>query len=79
MPKKQWPDHTEWEKILNKNWTETYGDRRQEIVFIGAGMEKEELCRILDDCLVDEEDQMDIEAWSELNDPFHPWKQEGAA
>ena len=75
VPKQQWPDHEEWEKILNKNWTETYGDRRQEIVFIGSNMNKDELCRVLDDCLVDEEDEMDIEGWSKLNDPFPAWQQ----
>ncbi len=81
VPKNQWPQHAEWEKILEKNWDDTYGDRRQEIVFIGSGMNEAELRLKLDDCLVEEKvkGQMDIDGWSDLKDPFPNWKQEGDA
>jgi G3E family GTPase len=81
VPKNQWPQHAEWEKILEKNWDDTYGDRRQEIVFIGSGMNEAELRLKLDDCLVEEKvkGQMDIDGWTDLKDPFPNWKQEGDA
>lgn len=39
---------------LVKDWDERYGDRMQKIVFIGQHLDKEELARELDECLVEE-------------------------
>ena len=38
------------EPDLLRDWDETYGDRMQKIVFIGQGMDKEEIVRELDMC-----------------------------
>eukprot|EP00980_Cylindrotheca_fusiformis_P000609 scaffold154_cov129-Cylindrotheca_fusiformis.AAC.26 len=48
-------DMAEYERILKEDFvTEEFGDRRQEIVFIGVGLDEEEITSCLDDCLVKE-------------------------
>lgn len=76
VPKEQWPDDPAWRRHIADQWDEVYGDRRQEIVFIGTGMDEEELRRQLDDCLVGEAGggAMDVSAWAKLPDPFPVWR-----
>ena len=46
-------DPQEYNRILKEDFvTEEFADRRQEIVFIGIGMDEQEIRRSLDDCLV---------------------------
>ncbi|WP_424628025.1 zinc metallochaperone GTPase ZigA [Bradyrhizobium sp. SYSU BS000235] len=76
IPKERWPDHPEWRVAIEKNWSEVWGDRRQEIVFIGRGMDRAELTRRLDACLITSgrTGTMDVEAWAQLPDPFPLWR-----
>lgn len=39
---------------IMKDWDAHYGDRMQKIVFIGQKMDKEQICKDLDACLVDD-------------------------
>lgn len=41
------------EPRLLQDWDDTYGDRMQKIVFIGQKMDREQICRDLDECLVE--------------------------
>lgn len=51
-----------------------YGDRRQEIVFIGIDMEEATLRPKLDACLLtDEEMQAGVAVWATYPDPFPGW------
>lgn len=50
------------------DWNETWGDRINKVVFIGAGMEREEIVRTLDEALLTA-DEMDGN-WRNLNDPL---------
>ena len=57
----------EEKKELRKEWVEPWGDRRQEIVFIGISMKHETIHRILDECLLTpEEYAMGIDAWKAI-------------
>ncbi|MCQ4160706.1 GTP-binding protein [Roseomonas sp. GC11] len=47
----QWPDDPAWRAQLRQHWEEPWGDRRQEIVFIGIGMDERALRAQLDACL----------------------------
>ena len=49
----RWPpansSHRRW---IEDRWDHTYGDRRQEIVFIGQDLPKAQIMALLDDCLL---------------------------
>lgn len=76
IPKERWPDHPEWREAIARNWSDVWGDRRQEIVFIGTGMDTAELTRRLDACLVATtgKDEMNVTAWAKMHDPFPMWR-----
>ena len=76
VPKKDWPTDEESLKIIKENWVEPFGDMRQELVFIGQGLDQEAMVKVLDDCLVSEDDMLKGEEfWKSLEDPFPPWEQ----
>ncbi len=74
VPKDRWPLGIEFERVMKNNWDENYGDRRQEIVFIGLNseMKKDLICKQLDQCLV-KDYLVDIKKYEQLNDPFPVW------
>jgi len=74
VPKDRWPDSTDWRDHIASLWDEVYGDRRQEIVFIGSDMDEAAIRRQLDACLVDDDaKEMPVDAWRDLPDPFPVW------
>ncbi|VWX60919.1 GTP-binding protein [Sphingorhabdus sp. 109] len=73
VPKNQWPEEESFEKFVMKHWDPAWGDRRQELVFIGIGMEEARIRRELDDCLVASAG-FTPEQWSSLPDPFPAWE-----
>ncbi|MEM6603056.1 MAG: zinc metallochaperone GTPase ZigA [Pseudomonadota bacterium] len=77
IPKDNWPQDDVWKEIMQDIWQKPYGDRRQEIVFIGTDMDEAALTAKLDQCtLTDKEMEKGHEAWQELNDPFPVWTME---
>ncbi|MCH2396224.1 zinc metallochaperone GTPase ZigA [Oceanibaculum sp.] len=76
VPKERWPDDPEWRRHIARAWDAVYGDRRQEIVFIGAHMDEAEIRRRLDACLLGDADALtlDFDVWKELEDPFPVWR-----
>ena len=59
---------------MKSNWQEPFGDRRQEIVFIGAGMNREDLTARLDACLLTEREfAAGPRDWMRHEDPFPSW------
>jgi len=72
VPKNQWPDDGSFEADVAGKWDQEWGDRRQELVFIGIGIEKNRLQKALDTCLVPAE-RFQPEAWQGLADPFPNW------
>ncbi len=81
VPDERWPDHPEWRAQIDRIWDPVFGDRRQEIVFIGTDMDEAALRRRLDACLVGESRSraMNLAAWAALNDPFPAWKRKDPA
>jgi G3E family GTPase len=69
-------DPQKFHAFITSNWSGVWGDRRQEIVFIGTGMDTAELTRRLDACLVATtgKDEMNLAAWAKLRDPFPVWR-----
>ncbi len=53
MPKDELEQLKAREPGLRRDWDERYGDRMQKLVFIGQHLDKEEITKLLDDCLMD--------------------------
>lgn len=56
---------------MAQTWDPEYGDRRNELVFIGIDLDKESITKRLDECLVNEEEI--VQDWNTLEDPY-PWQ-----
>ena len=73
-PQEMWPTDPMELKLIQKDWDETYGDRGQELVFIGQNLNKEEVTAKLEACLLtDEEDMQGVPMWQTFEDPFPDW------
>jgi hypothetical protein len=74
VPEERWPDSDSARAYREANWQEPWGDRRQEIVFIGAGIDWPGLKAKLDACLVPEDLAPRPDQLPDLQDPFPVWK-----
>ncbi|MEM9754348.1 MAG: GTP-binding protein [Pseudomonadota bacterium] len=74
MPQDRWPDHDGMRSYMDAHWSEPWGDRRQELVFIGAGIDWPALRASLDDCLVPEHIAPGPDALPDMPDPFPVWR-----
>ncbi len=73
-----WPEDSEAIDQIMRRWAHPYGDRRQEIVFIGQGMDAMAARSALDACLLDDHElTLGPRGWQTLPDPFPPWLPEG--
>lgn len=74
VPPERLPSHPDAQREIARNWAEPWGDRRQEIVFIGVDLDREAICARLNAALVPAGD-FTPEAWADLPDPFPRWGQ----
>ncbi|AEM42233.1 GTP-binding protein [Ketogulonicigenium vulgare] len=73
VPQERWPTHPDSLAEMRARWDDVWGDRRQELVFIGADMDKAALVALLDAALVDT-DGFQPKVWAKLPDPFPQWR-----
>ncbi|WP_341368940.1 GTP-binding protein [Yoonia sp. BS5-3] len=74
VPQERWPDNETARSYMAAHWQEPWGDRRQELVFIGAGIDWPALRSRLDACLVPAVVAADPESLPAYPDPFPSWR-----
>jgi G3E family GTPase len=74
VPEDRWPKDDIGKKYMKQNWEEPWGDRRQEIVFIGSDINWSDIKSKLDNALVSETIASLPDALSNFNDPFPIWR-----
>lgn len=66
-----WLQDPESQQAIMQNWNEPYGDRRQELVFIGQQLDKTVMLAQLNACLLSNAELALGEAgWQQLANPF---------
>lgn len=79
VPLERWPDHDSARAYMASHWSEPWGDRRQEIVFIGSGIDWPAIKARLDACLLPAHLAPGPDALPDLPDPFPAWRRAEAA
>lgn len=72
VPSERWPAAAQ--DYIDQHWQEPFGDRRQELVFIGADIDWPKLQAGLDACLMNDVTPDDLERLAGLDDPFPRWR-----
>ena len=75
VARENWPDHKGVDAYVQAHWQEPWGDRRQELVFIGSGIDWNALKAKLDACLVPISMASSPSALPlDMPDPFPIWR-----
>ena len=74
VPEDKRPNHESAQAYMKAHWQEPWGDRRQEIVFIGAGIDWPALKARLDNCLVPAVAAAGPDSLPNYPDPFPIWR-----
>ena len=73
VPREHWPTGDQIDAYVEEKWQEPYGDRRQEIVFIGSGIDWPALKKRLDAALIAEDVDYSPDVRCRMPDPFPQW------
>ena len=74
VPKKSWPQDPALQAMIESRWDERFGDRQQELVLIGTGMNEASLRASFDACLLNDHELSGSQAqWRAFSDPFPEW------
>jgi G3E family GTPase len=74
IPEHNWPTDEESIATIKMQWEEPFGDMRQELVFIGQGLDQQAMLNALDNCLLSEDELLKgKQYWATLSDPFPEW------
>ncbi|MGL4421199.1 MAG: zinc metallochaperone GTPase ZigA [Gemmataceae bacterium] len=74
VPPEEWPADLEEQEQIRSHFEPPYGDRRQEIVFIGQKLNEQRCREFLDAALMtDKELAAGPAHWSQIADPFPEW------
>ena len=74
VPKDRWPQLDSAKAYMQAHWEEPWGDRRQELVFIGSGIDWPALKAQLDRCLVPAIAVPGPDNLPDYPDPFPQWR-----
>jgi len=74
VPREEWPASDSIDAYLKNHWRKPFGDRRQELVFIGAGIDWPALKAGLDAALLPEDAAYTPDSAPDLPDPFPLWR-----
>lgn len=79
VPRERWPGSEEFLSMMRKHWSTAWGDRRQEMVFIGGPEMDEAAIRAeLDACLTGNTSTGLTQSMLRLEDPFPSWDRQAA-
>ena len=76
VPEERLPKDENTKAYIKTHWSEPWGDRRQEIVFIGSGIDWQQIKTKLDECLVPKAQASNLEDLPDFTDPFPIWRRE---
>ncbi|WP_373973846.1 zinc metallochaperone GTPase ZigA [Chitinibacter sp. SCUT-21] len=72
VPQEHWPKDDESLDAIADGWNDDFGDRKQQIVFIGIEMDEDQLKSRLNACLLTDA-ELAAKNWGNLPDPFPVW------
>lgn len=74
VPEQYWPEDEDTLSFIQEKWQEPFGDMRQELVFIGQGLDQAGMTETLDACLLNDDEMIaGKDYWKKLPDPFPSW------
>src|SRR6185436_10159902 len=74
LPDSEWPEDPEECEQIREDFVAPWGDRRQELAFIGAGLDEARLRAKLDSALLSEQElAQGPSQWAHWDDPFPDW------